>query len=359
MMNVTNRPEIRHKYTNRLLSLLFTIAVALPLSAQSAEPEKTIRLESKTQSRQKTMQEIREQTGYKFVFDIHAFDEKASVNFGKSPLPLSAVLDKLVEGTGQTYALDNKLIILYETGVKNAKESQQSVYVEIVGTQGKADSPAVVAPTNAANNKTTAYFIPSKQTDHTIRAFSDEPKTNYSLTPENRIGSGLYMPKAAVKTNLLYLATTTLNAGVEFGLAPKWTLDLSAAYNPFQLQKGGINLFWFVQPEARYWFCQRFEKHFIGLHGIYGRFNIGEVDFLTNTFKNHRYKGWGAGAGLSWGYHLPMSKHWAWEFTVGAGVVYYEYDRFRCYECDDFEGRKTGVYYGPTKAGISLIFMIK
>ena len=31
----------------------------------------------------------------------------------------------------------------------------------------------------------------------------------------------------AVKTNLLYDATATVNLGLEVGLAPKWTLDLS------------------------------------------------------------------------------------------------------------------------------------
>lgn len=33
--------------------------------------------------------------------------------------------------------------------------------------------------------------------------------------------------KAAIKTNLLYDATTTFNLGAEFALSPKWTLDVS------------------------------------------------------------------------------------------------------------------------------------
>ena len=39
--------------------------------------------------------------------------------------------------------------------------------------------------------------------------------------------------KVAVKTNLLYDATSTINLGTEFGLSPKWTLDVSANYNPW------------------------------------------------------------------------------------------------------------------------------
>lgn len=54
------------------------------------------------------------------------------------------------------------------------------------------------------------------------------------------ISSALMLPalsygqKAAIKTNLLYDATSTLNLGFEFGLSPKWTLDISGNYNPWQ-----------------------------------------------------------------------------------------------------------------------------
>lgn len=43
--------------------------------------------------------------------------------------------------------------------------------------------------------------------------------------------------ETAVKTNLLYDATTTMNLGVEFGLSPKWTLDVSGNYNPWTFSK--------------------------------------------------------------------------------------------------------------------------
>ena len=38
--------------------------------------------------------------------------------------------------------------------------------------------------------------------------------------------------KVALKSNLLYDATTTMNLGLEFGLARKWTLDVPVSYNP-------------------------------------------------------------------------------------------------------------------------------
>ena len=110
--------------------------------------------------------------------------------------------------------------------------------------------------------------------------------------------------KAAVKTNLLYdIAAYTANLGVEIGLAPRWTLDVSANYNGWTLSDNRRWKHWVVQPEARYWLCDRFAGHFFGLHAHGGQFNIGGlkngISFLGSDFsklENRRYQGWLAGA---------------------------------------------------------------
>ena len=66
-----------------------------------------------------------------------------------------------------------------------------------------------------------------------------------------------------IKTNIIYWGTATFNAGVEFRLAPKWTLDLEAGLNPFDGKKDdgsyGKSLKHLrVHPEVRYWFCEAF-----------------------------------------------------------------------------------------------------
>lgn len=227
---------------------------------------------------------------------------------------------------------------------------------ELLVNSGTTKTAAETAPA-----KTTAYFIPNSN-DHTIKAFTDDPKTNYSLTPEQHVGSNGYHPRIAVKTNLLYLATTTPNLAVEFGLGKKWTLDIAAGLNPWDLNshKGGIR-HGLIQPELRYWFCQRFEKHFVGLHGMYGQYEIADIDLkpFGNDLTGKRYNGWGAGAGLSYGYHLPMSSRWSWEFTAGLGYIYLDYDKYSCGTCETLIGDRQKHYFGPTKIGVSLIYMIK
>ena len=90
----------------------------------------------------------------------------------------------------------------------------------------------------------------------------------------------------ALKTNTLYWAAATPNLGLEVGLAPKWTLDLGATYKPFNINDDDYARFWFAQPEARYWFCEKFEGHFVGLHahGVSG--GVG-LDLLLPVDRQH------------------------------------------------------------------------
>lgn len=209
--------------------------------------------------------------------------------------------------------------------------------------------------------KTTSYYIPNVD-DYTVRASSDEPKADIFIGSASQLKATNYLPGVAVKTNLLYLATTSLNVAAEFGLSRRWTLDVVGGINTWDLNgnKGGIR-HWLVQPEVRYWFCNRFEKHFIGLHAIGGQYQIQNIDLspFGNDLTDKRYDGWGVGGGVSYGYHLPMGKRWAWEFTVGAGYIYLDYDKYNCGKCASLIGRDKKHYFGPTKAGVSLIFMIK
>ena len=63
----------------------------------------------------------------------------------------------------------------------------------------------------------------------------------------------------------LYDLTTTINLGAEVRLAPKWTLDLSGNYNAWSFKNDKKWKHWMAQPEARYWLCEAFNGHFLGL----------------------------------------------------------------------------------------------
>lgn len=168
----------------------------------------------------------------------------------------------------------------------------------------------------------------------------------------------------ALKTNLLFDATTTMNLGVEFKLSNKYTLDLSGNYNPWTFKNNMKWKHWLVQPELRYWFCQEWDGHFWGLHAHGGVFNIGgiknSIRFLGTDFSQlsaHRFEGWLVGAGFTYGYSLPLSRNWNLEGLLGLGYAYLQFDKFRCENCGEKIGEGNHHYVGPTKAAINLIYV--
>ena len=89
--------------------------------------------------------------------------------------------------------------------------------------------------------------------------------------------TNVYGQKFAVKSNLLYDATATINLGVEVGLSKKWSLDLSGNYNGWMLGDEARFKHWLVQPEFRYWTCERFNGTFWGLHLHGGEFSVAGI----------------------------------------------------------------------------------
>lgn len=168
----------------------------------------------------------------------------------------------------------------------------------------------------------------------------------------------------AIKTNLLYDATATVNLGVEVGVAPKWTIDISGNLNAWNIDEDTKWRHWLAQPEARYWFCDRFSRHFIGLHAVGSQYNIAgiknNVTFLGIPFKDFtdkRYQGWSVGAGVAYGYAFILGKHWNLELEVGVGYAYFNYDIFSCSGCGRNIGASDHHYVGLTKAAINLVYV--
>lgn len=56
---------------------------------------------------------------------------------------------------------------------------------------------------------------------------------------------------------------------------------------------------------------------------------------------------------------MDLGKRWNLEATIGLGYIYTQYDKYECATCGKFKGNKDKHYFGPTKAGISLIYIIK
>lgn len=171
----------------------------------------------------------------------------------------------------------------------------------------------------------------------------------------------------AIKTNLLYgVGTLTPNLSLETALGGRTTLELTGSYNGWNLNGSADDnkklAHWLIRPEVRWWTCERFAGHFLGIHPFYGRYNISghKIPLLLESgSRDYRYKGYIAGAGLSYGYNFILSRSFNLELTLGAGYGYMKYNKMECDRCSDSQGRFRRNYYGPTRAGITLVYLIK
>ena len=177
-------------------------------------------------------------------------------------------------------------------------------------------------------------------------------KANYS-----NFTNKLTNPSLALKSNLLYLATTTPNWGLELSLAKNWTIETTFVHNSWDFSGNTSFRHWLIQSELRYWICQSFEGHFLGLNAIYANYNVGEISFIP-ALKEYTYKGDLYGAGFSYGYHVPIGGKWGLELTAGLGWIHLNYDKYQCQDCREYQGSYKRNYFGPTKAGISLIYLL-
>lgn len=171
--------------------------------------------------------------------------------------------------------------------------------------------------------------------------------------------------EVAIKTNVLSDAFENVSLGAEVSLAPKWTLDITGDFNFWNLSHSRRWKHAMAQPEARYWFCDRFAGGFLAMQLSGGAYNIGflknSIHFLGNDFRelgDYRYQGWFVGAGVGAGYAWVLNRHLNVEAELVLGWAYSRYDKYQCKGCGKKVGNKrVHNYVGPTKAAVSLVYL--
>jgi hypothetical protein len=165
-----------------------------------------------------------------------------------------------------------------------------------------------------------------------------------------------------IKNNLLYDAIWVPNLNTEWTISDNLSIDFNVAYNPFQLSETKKWKLIMLQPEVRFWTFKKYAGFFWGIHTGYKFFNIGGIDRDIPAFGNlsaSRVEGSSYDAGISLGYQWILSPRWGVETFLGAGYAKLQYDKYICAKCGEKSGSYNDNYFGPTKAGIALIYMLK
>lgn len=178
--------------------------------------------------------------------------------------------------------------------------------------------------------------------------------------------------EVALKTNLLYDASTTPNLGLEVGMGRRVTGQLFYGLNPWTYSGSGSTAkkakHWVLMPEVRWWTCSKMNGWFLGVHAMGGQFNAGNIDApvpgaffkglnVTKAVRDGRVEGTFAGGGITAGYQWILGRHWNLEAELGAGYNHVWYDQYPCSECSKKIADGHSNYLGLTKAGISLMYV--
>lgn len=149
----------------------------------------------------------------------------------------------------------------------------------------------------------------------------------------------LQAQKLAVGIDGAWAAAGMLGAQAEMGAGKRTTISLAvvAASKPW-INSGitGVAL----QPEIRYYFSGRtMWRHFVGLAAIAGTYDM--------HLHGEHYEGNALGAGLTFGYVVPIARRWSADFHTGIGIVNTD---------ERYHGHQR--YIVPTKAGITISYII-
>lgn len=163
----------------------------------------------------------------------------------------------------------------------------------------------------------------------------------------------------AVRTNLLYDAMLLPTLGVEWRINGNVGIKLDGSLSRWGSSTGKVQKMWMLNPEVR-WYLLRDKRFYAGVSGNYGEYNIYKYVLGSILSKDTGYQGKLWNAGLTVGYQLPFSRHFAVDFNLGLGYTRSEHDSFtmtdgvRVYK----ERNHTKNFWGPTQAGISLVWTI-
>lgn len=163
----------------------------------------------------------------------------------------------------------------------------------------------------------------------------------------------------AVRTNVLYDALLLPTLGVEWRINRGLSVKLDGSLAWWGGEHGKVQKVWLLNPEVR-WYLLRDKRFYAGVSGSYGEYNIYKYMLGNIVSKDTGYQGKLWGAGLTVGYQLYLSRNFSFDFNLGLGYTRSDYDSFgmtdgvRVYKEKD----RSKDFWGPTQAGISLIWTI-
>lgn len=179
-----------------------------------------------------------------------------------------------------------------------------------------------------------------------------------------------------IKANAALLPVLVVNAGAEFQLAKKYTLQTDFLISPWKSFAGHEASIGMLTVEGRYYFKEAFKGWYLGANITGGAFKIQKWSYwsdeiqingngeVTPYIKSTLYEeGYALMIGATAGYQFPIAKNWNMDIFLGFGNIqsYYKgYDRITGNRYDEAAPgyNKSGEWL-PYRGGIMISYKIK
>lgn len=164
--------------------------------------------------------------------------------------------------------------------------------------------------------------------------------------------------RMAVASNLLYDACLIPNLGIELPFAAHWSVGANWMYGWKERHAARRRLYAYGgELHLRRWFGRQAQErplagHHFGAYGQLLRYNI------RTSSRGYLSDRWSCGAGVEYGYGLPLGGRLRLDMNVGVGYltgICREYERQD--GCDVWQATGRRHWFGPTKAEIALVWV--
>ena len=196
---------------------------------------------------------------------------------------------------------------------------------------------------NAKDKKTT-----DANAQATNKREANHEKSRKAAKSKSVVSSDRYI---ALKANVPFAAVAIQNLALEVQCHEHISIDLPVMWSISDLDpKYAVRTF-ALQPEGRWWTGTVGKGHFFGLHAHLAWFNLKWEEDRYQSQKRPLL-----GAGISYGYKLPISEHWGAEFNIGAGYANMKYNTYYNIENGAKMDTRVRNYWGITRLGLSLVY---
>lgn len=153
----------------------------------------------------------------------------------------------------------------------------------------------------------------------------------------------------ALRANLLRWATLTPDLGVEWRVNRHVGIVVNGSWTSWTWQdKGRRYALWEVNPEVRYYIGKE-KRGYIG-----AMYKVGEFNYkLSDTGR----QGDLMGGGLVGGYRLRLNNALSLDFSLGLGYLRADCEKYSVIDGVRVrQGKETKHWWGPTSAGVTLVW---